>query len=1057
MERQSYIDELTGIYNRRYLEHWIEDELKRCERYDLPLSMALIDIDDFKQVNDTKGHLFGDEVLREFTDFLRKRLRASDVLIRYGGDEFLIILSNTPRKQARNVLERLFRKIEESKFNGVELEVSCGISSFEEANNWKSLFSIADERMYQSKKMDKESITSEKVRIEKLNIPTPELMGRSKELSICKKLIDNRTKKIMIMKGEAGIGKTRFAIEIIRSHTDRKLFTGGSYPALSQSPYYAVRELLNNIYSENEKKLVDIFTSEFNFTEKRIIARFIPSIAGSLSGFSGDRLMMFDTITRFLDCISRKIKFAVLFDDLHWASSSTIDMLYFILKSRKEWYPVLGTYRTEEIENTPFEEKIINLKEQSLYTDIMIDNLSRDETGEMMESIISGKINSEAVDFVYNESGGNPFFIEEILKESQVSGALTEDKNGYYLNKKIDIRIPQSIEDTILYKLSILDGETRNVLNTAAIVGGEFDFYLLKKLNDINEGELFDILDSLIDIRLIRESKKNRYTFKEDLFREVIINKMPTGTKRKLHGKIARIIEKEFDESQEKIERLAHHYYHSGEEDKIIKYAEKAGDNARTFYAHNEALKFYEWALSAITKDEHLSKLYRKMGEEAAIKGDYDKADAYFKSSIEFADDKDYKASIFKQLGEMYTDTGDYKKAVEYLRNARRIYKSEQKKLTCDPHISWIYMKQGKEKLAERKIERVIEKLNRKKYREEYSYALNAKATILLHRGEYDRSLKVYKEAKKIREDIGLRERVGSTYMNQATVYKRMNELKKATEYYEKALDIYRETGFKEGEIVTLSNLGSLEINRNNLDKAENYVWQALEMAEWVGGIESKVFLLRNLGFIMTLKGAMETSMDFYRQAEEYAKKGGSPENIFYIYVSMMNINILYLDSIEVAEKYMRKAKKMLDSIDNRQAKAYFSVARVSFYYNCDEIEKVIKIIKEEALSLTRKYGNEYNKFNLYLHWALAYSRKGWEKWGERYMDEAMKHAENTGDISSVAHVHKSGGKFWRNLGKYEKAETELKKALSIYKRIEIPFYIKEVSELLEEVKEKIN
>ncbi|HKL87177.1 MAG TPA: diguanylate cyclase, partial [Treponemataceae bacterium] len=96
-ERQAMVDSLTGIFNRRYMDIILKKEINRSARYKKDFSIVLLDIDNFKIVNDTRGHPFGDKVLRKLSNLLRESLREEDVLCRYGGEEFLVILPETNR------------------------------------------------------------------------------------------------------------------------------------------------------------------------------------------------------------------------------------------------------------------------------------------------------------------------------------------------------------------------------------------------------------------------------------------------------------------------------------------------------------------------------------------------------------------------------------------------------------------------------------------------------------------------------------------------------------------------------------------------------------------------------------------------------------------------------------------------------------------------------------------------------------------------------------------------------------------------------------------------
>lgn len=155
-EYLSVVDGLTGLYNRRHFEYNLEREFLRIKRYPSELSLAMIDIDHFKNVNDTYGHQFGDYVLKEISNIIASSFRKTDMIYRYGGEELTIILTETSLEAAVIPLERLREKVESHKFsyNGQEthLTISIGVSySFVDIQSQEDLVEAADKALYKAK------------------------------------------------------------------------------------------------------------------------------------------------------------------------------------------------------------------------------------------------------------------------------------------------------------------------------------------------------------------------------------------------------------------------------------------------------------------------------------------------------------------------------------------------------------------------------------------------------------------------------------------------------------------------------------------------------------------------------------------------------------------------------------------------------------------------------------------------------------------------------------------------------------------------------------------
>lgn len=159
-----YQDELTGLFNYRYLDVILPKEIKRSERYKHIFSLLFVDLDHFKRVNDELGHLQGSLVLKQIAKILKTEVREVDTVIRYGGDEFVVILLGTSAIYAQQVSDRIRKKIEKMPFNrehkNLSVTSSIGISSYPDHGDQKNkLLEIADQAMYLSKKKGKNTVT----------------------------------------------------------------------------------------------------------------------------------------------------------------------------------------------------------------------------------------------------------------------------------------------------------------------------------------------------------------------------------------------------------------------------------------------------------------------------------------------------------------------------------------------------------------------------------------------------------------------------------------------------------------------------------------------------------------------------------------------------------------------------------------------------------------------------------------------------------------------------------------------------------------------------------
>jgi diguanylate cyclase (GGDEF)-like protein len=158
LQKLSVMDELTKVFNRRHLIHRLNEEIEKVERYGYLVSCLMVDIDHFKRINHRYGHSRGDQILKELSFLLKKNIRKVDILSRYGGEEFIIILPHINLEGGLIVAEKLRRKVEEYRFgpsrDACRVTISIGVGSFNDRASLDrdSIIQALDKQLYKAKR-----------------------------------------------------------------------------------------------------------------------------------------------------------------------------------------------------------------------------------------------------------------------------------------------------------------------------------------------------------------------------------------------------------------------------------------------------------------------------------------------------------------------------------------------------------------------------------------------------------------------------------------------------------------------------------------------------------------------------------------------------------------------------------------------------------------------------------------------------------------------------------------------------------------------------------------
>ena len=1021
---REYLDDLTGLYNRRYLNRKAREYLQEALLENKPLSVLILDLDHFKNVNDTYGHTRGDSVLAQFAAFLGELIRQDDSVFRYGGDEFVCLLPNTDFEQANRISERFIEQCRSREFAKVKLTMSIGIASYpEDGSDWSTVFDSADQHLYSAKRHGRDRIGIRVLGEKNLIIPTVEIIGRSSELSILEELIESVNSfggEAVCISGETGVGKTRLFQEIsFVKFSKKSMSVGSNLSATTRSiPYYPFREILRSlIYMQNEQyfeQLSRIYQIE--------LAKIIPEILRKPVEENRDVLMvdkfrLFEGVRKFLELQIEDGPLFIFVDNIHWADENSYELLHYLVRAFRD-KPVLFilVYRIEEIQHSAFQDVMHSMARENLIKKIVLEPLDKQQVTQMISSIIDSRPPLKLTEYIYRETGGNPFFIEELLKSLKSDGALNWNGSEWKFDKNSVKTIPFSVEGVIERKLEILGSETYSLLEQASVIGREFSFSFLHEVTRINEGQLFDLLDEILEIRLLSERDGEHYCFSEDIIREIIYNRMSKTRMSRFHYKVGEKLLSLNSENIEKVvEELSYHFYKSGDHEKTVRYSIIAGDRARAAYASRDAIRFYTWAIECLESSKktdtgpELSECLRSRAFVYNLLGENDHAVADLEKAILYSErtgNPGERAASLIEISKVYKDISLYDKAVKSAENALRIYRKEKNIRGEASSLTRIAV--GKRMLREYQVsieyfQRSLEIVRKHSLHEIEINALNGMGSSYTGMGEYEKALKLYDESMNLSKQIGDKAGHIATLVNTGNINYYRGNFTGAIEFYRRAMSIIKDIGNRRSEAITCNNLGCICTLMGDYSNAQKYLNNSLEKYRETGDRVNEAGCFLNLGEMHARQGNIKKSIDLI-------------ENAVRIYEETP-------DRDGLTKSFIRKGKAFLENNDFHNARDCFSKA-----------DEILKDFKSRFLSATLQTAI----ITLHLEEGdIGNSRK--------YLNELMSLLEEFDSVEIQAEAFYLEGRISFKEGNLNKAISFFSKSISQFEELKEKFMLAKI------------
>lgn len=976
-----YSDELTGVRNRRFLGYFTELEIKRALRYKTNFSIILFDIDNFKEINDVYGHLEGDKVLKELANFVTHSLRESDVLIRYGGDEFIIYLPNTSFESAKGVAEKILNSITSQKIGGRNVSVSMGVAEFpRDGKTWPELFGKADVALYRAKRRGKGRVAwVEEVEAVPV-IPTSQFVDRIQEK---KWVIDSitRNEKYFIVRGGAGIGKTRLVKDTLRRVDELFFLVGTAYGALSEVPFSLVKDLIKNCHNVYKIELKEAL-GELDPFELKAFSSILPEVTKGATVKDVDKYKLYDTILKIFKHMAVRKRVVIFVDDVQWADISSLELLSYIIRNAPENIKFFSTFRTEDRIREYVEAFVAQALRERIVAILDLKPFDFSATVEFVSAILQEEAEEEVFQFLYSKSGGNPFFIEELVKELYERGNLVYNGKKWVLKETEQITVPQSIQAIMKKRIQEIEGD--RVLEVASCIGHEFSPAIIKGVLEMDLGEIYDSIEKAIKKGILEEDGQDIFIFKEDIMRELILQGVSQSKRRFYHQKIGRWIEQNKGQVANAEELVVQHAYLGGDKEKIVEYAPLVARKAMKQFAYEEAKRFWRYYFELEQNGERYVKEALKYVDCLMIKGDLAEA-SDFLAEVEREHHDFIDAEFYSKCSDIAAERGIYNEALKNIDRAIELasipaaqdfeMQGEGREPIATGTLEvplyryyvqkgWILIKLGKYEDARLVLEQA--EMNTK-YLTRYWEGTLYNVLGVLHSeiSTAEDSIAYYSKAIAIRESIGDHKGLAASYVDVAIVYHDEGEVDKAIQYYEKARQIYQEIGYKGGLITSYIDIGMYYAGMRKYEEAMNNFQKAYHEAYQIGSKDSMCLALNNIGFIKRITYQWKESEDFYRRAMEIAREINSIEHQILIYRNLVRVYCFGYHDLETAEKYYLEGLQLIKNKDIDSQVIFYYLVGAQMYMEKGALDEASKILNHLAPHMEQKRFSRIRVFYL--------------------------------------------------------------------------------------------
>ncbi|MGD8371400.1 MAG: diguanylate cyclase [Syntrophobacterales bacterium] len=617
--RLIFEDELTGIYNRRYLLNYLQYKVSWDALDSHPVSLIMLDLDHFKQINDTHGHEAGDQALIWVAGLLREVGGEKGLPVRFAGDEFMILMPRVDKQVALQVGERLRERVREKPVKLEEMEgefsitLSIGVASApDDAQTSKDLIHQADTALYFAKKSGRDQVANaglvdphavfDKTALHQLDKAT--IAGRQTQLATVSEALKKFSQgqsQFLIVEGAAGMGKSEFLGTIRQSLSPGETWqiTANGISQELFRPYYLTTNILIDILNQLSDKGVGVLES-LSPKEIGYLSHILPQLGepdnDSKEDNKAEREGIFNTLLHFIPKILEDRPLILLIDDLHFSDEATLILLRRLILVQDFRLLIIASSTDtsqDKVEGqpAPLARFYATYCKELDILKVSLTPLTAANIAEHLKSIFPQvRLPENFERNLAQTCQGNPLFLSEIVRKLVQDRKITLVGNQWVAEPLEDGYLPRSLEEIVSQKIAALDEESRHLLDQASTFGENVPLSMLSGSSEQMEAKVLEFVDQAVDQGLLSsEFQMNDETirFLSKRILDITYGAMQEDRKQELHEQVGTYQEVLYEQRLiPSAASLAYHFKRSTNQEKAGNYEQlQTTTNNRIFNA----------------------------------------------------------------------------------------------------------------------------------------------------------------------------------------------------------------------------------------------------------------------------------------------------------------------------------------------------------------------------------------------------------------------------------------------------------------------------------------